>query len=144
MPISIKEHLSEIEILIIFYYAWKSDSSIHEIIKNYIENDSANENEMSQESSGNFSKPEKNIEHFEGIFFKRVLQYTAIHIYQLCEFLKLDENLSELVWKVMNHITSNQTQILVDRHIDQLIFCSVYAVCKINQKQISFKEILQK
>ncbi|EGR27249.1 hypothetical protein IMG5_199290 [Ichthyophthirius multifiliis] len=43
----------------------------------------------------------------------------------------------------MKHILGNQSELLINRHIDQLILCCIYSYCKICKINILFKSIIQ-
>ena len=55
----------------------------------------------------------------------------------------LNDNIKEKIWECMKHCLSVETDLLIDRHIDQIILCSIYAVCKMDtQIQITFNKII--
>lgn len=44
---------------------------------------------------------------------------------------------------MVSHVVSEHTNLLYGRHLDQVILCALYGVCKVNQlKQITFKDII--
>lgn len=58
--------------------------------------------------------------------------------------LNLGENLSEQVWSAMKYIFVSEPQLLVEKHMDQLILCNIYAVSKVFQIPIKFQDIISK
>ena len=44
----------------------------------------------------------------------------------------------------MKEVILNHIELLENRHIDQLIICSIYANCKLNQIDVKFNEIKEK
>lgn len=47
------------------------------------------------------------------------------------------------VYTMVSHVVSEHTCLLYGRHLDQIILCALYGVCKVNQlKQITFKDII--
>ena len=41
------------------------------------------------------------------------------------------------------HVITEQTSMMYGRHLDQVILCALYGVCKVNQlRQITFKDII--
>ena len=58
--------------------------------------------------------------------------------------LNIHENLSEHVWSTMKYIFTCEPQMMMDRHVDQLILCNLYGVCKIFQIPIKFQDIIVK
>jgi retinoblastoma-like protein 1 len=44
---------------------------------------------------------------------------------------------------MVSHVINEHTSLLYGRHLDQIILCALYGVCKVNQlKQITFKDII--
>lgn len=44
---------------------------------------------------------------------------------------------------MVSHVISEHTSLLYGRHLDQIMLCALYGVCKVNQlKQITFKDII--
>ncbi|MCO5592648.1 hypothetical protein L7F22_046651 [Adiantum nelumboides] len=76
------------------------------------------------------------------IFLQKALKLAAIRIKILCESLK-QPNIMEDVYKTVQHILFNETSLLFKRHIDQILLCSMYGVCKVKQLNITFKQIIQ-
>lgn len=50
----------------------------------------------------------------------------------------------EFVWDIFKFILCERVDMLVDRHIDLIVLCSVYLVAKKAQKDPKFKDILLK
>ena len=47
------------------------------------------------------------------------------------------------VYHLMQHIVFQQTSLLYNRHLDQVLLSAIYGICKVAQlKQISFKQII--
>ena len=47
------------------------------------------------------------------------------------------------VYTMVSHVVSEHTSLLYGRHLDQVILCALYGVCKVNQlKHITFKDII--
>ena len=42
------------------------------------------------------------------------------------------EYIQEIIWNVIKSMLSCEPQILVNRHLDQLVMCAIYSVCKIS------------
>lgn len=42
----------------------------------------------------------------------------------------------------MKYTLYEQTSLLYNRHLDQILLCALYGVCKVNKLPITFKEIL--
>lgn len=47
------------------------------------------------------------------------------------------------VYTMVAHVITEQTSMMYGRHLDQVILCALYGVCKVNQlRQITFKDII--
>jgi len=43
----------------------------------------------------------------------------------------------------MSEVLTSQNQLMYDRHLDQLIMCTLYGVCRVNQLGITFRAIIE-
>lgn len=77
------------------------------------------------------------------IFLQKVLKLAAIRIKILCESLKQPNYVMEDVYKTVQHLLHQETGLFFKRHIDQIILCSMYGVCKVKQLNVTFKQIIQ-
>eukprot|EP00250_Pteridium_aquilinum_P015746 c22740_g1_i1 orf=465-3686(-) len=77
------------------------------------------------------------------IFLQKALKLAAIRIKILCESLKQPKYVMEDVYKTVQHILFSETSLFFKRHIDQILLCSMYGVCKVKQLKVTFKEIIQ-
>jgi len=69
------------------------------------------------------------------LFFRRVLHLSAYKILTLSEELGLNDAIKEQAWEVIKKCLGYETHLLYNRHLDQLILCTIYGVCKINFKR---------
>ena len=52
---------------------------------------------------------------------------------ELCLHLKLkDVELKRKIWTCFEHTIIHHTDLMQDRHLDQILMCSVYIICKVN------------
>lgn len=72
------------------------------------------------------------------------MTYAALEIQRLSELLKLNEKISEQIWTTIKYVLSTETSLLIDRHLTQLIICTIYGVCKSLGNPLKFQEITQK
>lgn len=76
-------------------------------------------------------------------FFKRVLHIVASKIISLSEVLSITEDTTkEKLWELMKYCLSSETELLIDRHIDQILLCATYAVSKMTGSKITFNTII--
>jgi retinoblastoma-like protein 1 len=66
------------------------------------------------------------------LFFKRVLSITAVQVFNLCHFMAIDEGVVEKIWSVLKALLAQETDLLIGRHLDQLIMCAIYGVCRVH------------
>ncbi|XP_078434477.1 retinoblastoma-related 1 [Wolffia australiana] len=76
------------------------------------------------------------------IFFNKITKLAAIRIRSLCERLQLSQPVVECVYTLIQQILTQRTALFFNRHIDQIILCSLYGVAKISQMSLTFKEII--
>jgi retinoblastoma-like protein 1 len=78
-------------------------------------------------------------------FFNRVLQASAQTTVELCNMLEIPDEIQEIIWSVTKSMLSCQPKLLINRHLDQLVMCTIYSVAKISElKQITFNTIINK
>ncbi len=76
-------------------------------------------------------------------FFQRVLHVVSAKIVAMAEVLGIgDEAGRERVWQLMKHCLSVETDLMIDRHLDQLLLCAIYAVGKMSSAKFSFNNII--
>lgn len=69
------------------------------------------------------------------LFFKRVLHISAVRVQQLCQQLLITDRTQEMIWSLFQVLLAQETDLLMDRHLDQLIICTVYGTCKVHFSQ---------
>ena len=126
MPAQVKKHFIDIEEKILTKDGWDENSPVALAIARI--NSESLANELSHPSFGQF--------------FKNVLSYSGFKITQICNSLDIDQGIQEKIWSTFKYFLSEKTENIIGRHLDQIITCSVYSVCK-NEKlnEISFKKI---
>lgn len=77
-----------------------------------------------------------------GVFFQKVLKLAANRIRSLCERLQLSTQVMEHVYSILKQILHSGTTVFFHRHIDQLILCSIYGVCKVSRVNVTFRDII--
>ena len=75
------------------------------------------------------------------LFFKRVLNVTAVSVFNLCRYLLIEEGVIEKIWSVMKVCLGKETDLLIGRHLDQLIMCTIYGVCRVHPGCVQNSEI---
>jgi hypothetical protein len=72
---------------------------------------------------------------------RKILTQAALQISTLGNELKLDDKLCEQIFSTVKYTIVYETDLLHNRHLDQMILCSFYAVCKTSQVNIKFIDI---
>mmetsp|Transcript_8298 Transcript_8298/g.12685 ORF Transcript_8298/g.12685 Transcript_8298/m.12685 type:complete len:126 (-) Transcript_8298:809-1186(-) len=76
-------------------------------------------------------------------FFNRVLKQAANITMELAERLNIKIELAEVVWATIKSIISCEPLFLVNRHIDQVIMCTLYAIVKVSGgPKVDFNSII--
>jgi len=52
------------------------------------------------------------------VFFARVLNIAAESLYDLCQKIGITDEISEIIWCVVKVLLSQETEMLVNRHLD--------------------------
>jgi retinoblastoma-like protein 1 len=66
------------------------------------------------------------------LFFNRVVSIAAESVADLCQKIGVTDEISEVIWCVVKALLSQETDLMVNRHMDQLIMCSIYGICRIH------------
>ena len=78
------------------------------------------------------------------LFFQRVLHIVSSKILLIAEILSItDDQVKENIWEAMKHCLSVEPELFINRHIDQLLLCTIYAICKMMiPNKYSFNSII--
>ena len=78
------------------------------------------------------------------LFFRKVYNLANVRLGDLCEKLSLDGELRQKIWTVFEWTVMHEFTILMDRHLDQIIICALYAMSKVVGKEMQFRDIIAK
>lgn len=134
MPLPLRRHFIDIEVDIISRIAWKNARAL-ESYQNAISSDKEN---MISSDHRMQEMPLNNQ------FFNRVLLYAATQMYHLCNGLPITDDLMEYMWAVLKFIMTQKLELLRNRHLDQMVFCTIYCVSKLFKVQLKFQDIINK
>lgn len=76
------------------------------------------------------------------VFFQKVLKLAAVRIRNLCERLQQSQQVVERVNRALHHALNHETGLFFNRHIDQIILCCVYGICKVSKVNVTFRDII--
>ena len=78
-----------------------------------------------------------------GLFFRKVYYLAWIRLKDLCDRLKIGEDdLLRKIWTCFEYALRNNIHLMKDRHLDQIIMCTIYSMCKITKRSVTFHEIM--
>ncbi|CAG0894061.1 unnamed protein product [Darwinula stevensoni] len=87
------------------------------------------------------NKPRKGSLHF---FLRKFYHLASVRLQHLCQLLEINEiDLQRKIWTCFEHSITNYYELMMDRHLDQLLMCSVYIMCKITREDRTFQEIMR-
>ncbi|NXA14357.1 RB protein, partial [Sapayoa aenigma] len=77
------------------------------------------------------------------LFYKKVylLAYRRLHTLFL-QLLSEHPDLEPLIWTLFQHTLQNEYELMRDRHLDQIMMCSMYGICKVKNVDLRFKIIV--
>lgn len=162
MPKKLRVHFQDLERQTIQYLSWEKKSSVvkkvEEILreqKEKIEGTGEAREEGLQEMARREANERALLKPYN-VFFARVLNIAAESLYDLCQKIGISDEISEIIWCVVKVLLSQETDLLVNRHMDQLIMCSIYGVCRIHpnclkstvsvpeeKRQVLFNQIIE-
>uniref|UniRef100_A0A336M5G2 CSON004352 protein n=1 Tax=Culicoides sonorensis TaxID=179676 RepID=A0A336M5G2_CULSO len=77
------------------------------------------------------------------LFFRKFYKLASIRMVALCKGLELnDQDLLKKIWTVFEHSIVEQTDLMRDRHLDQMIMCAIYVIFRVTKLSRNFKDIM--
>lgn len=78
------------------------------------------------------------------MFFAKVMHMAARRLGDLASRLNLPSDVTRDVYALIEHVVYEQTNLVYNRHVDQIILASVYGVCKASggSSAVQFKDII--
>ncbi|CAH3171006.1 unnamed protein product [Porites lobata] len=77
------------------------------------------------------------------IFFRKLYHLASVRLRDLCTKLDVNEDLRQKMWTCFEHTLMNMTELMKDRHIDQILMCSIYVMGKVTNAELSFQNIMK-
>lgn len=69
------------------------------------------------------------------LFFRKVYHLAHLRLDTLCQSLQVsDEEVKRRIWTCLEWVIRTHTDLMKDRHLDQIIMCSLYIICKVSGK----------
>ncbi|KAK2514279.1 Rb1 [Columba guinea] len=77
------------------------------------------------------------------LFYKKVYLLAYLRLHTLFFRLLSDHpDLELLIWTLFQHTLQNEYELMRDRHLDQIMMCCMYGICKVKNVDLRFKTIV--
>uniref|UniRef100_A0A672ZPG6 Retinoblastoma-like protein 1 n=1 Tax=Sphaeramia orbicularis TaxID=375764 RepID=A0A672ZPG6_9TELE len=73
----------------------------------------------------------------------QVYHLASVRLRDLCVKLDISSELRGKIWTCFEHALVHSTDLMRDRHLDQLLLCSVYIISKITKETHTFQDIMK-
>ncbi|XP_074618862.1 retinoblastoma-like protein 1 [Acropora palmata] len=77
------------------------------------------------------------------LFFRKVYHLASVRLRDLCTKLDVQEDLRVKMWTCFEYTLMHVTELMKDRHIDQILMCSIYVMGKVTNADLSFQNIMK-
>ncbi|XP_047438939.1 retinoblastoma-like protein 1 [Mugil cephalus] len=77
------------------------------------------------------------------LFFRKVYHLASVRLRDLCVKLDISSELRGKIWTCFEHSLVHCTSLMKDRHLDQLLLCSIYIISKITKETHTFQDIMK-
>lgn len=77
------------------------------------------------------------------LFFRKVYHLASVRLRDLCLKLDISPDLRGKIWTCFEHSLLHCTDLMKDRHLDQLLLCAVYIIAKITKEEHTFQDIMK-
>ncbi|KAK6294357.1 hypothetical protein J4Q44_G00351870 [Coregonus suidteri] len=77
------------------------------------------------------------------LFLRKVYHLVSVRLRNICVKLDICEALRLKIWTCVEHSLVHCTDLMLDRHLDQILMCAIYVMAKVTKEDMSFKLIMQ-
>nr|XP_020443437.1 retinoblastoma-like protein 1 [Monopterus albus] len=77
------------------------------------------------------------------LFFRKVYHLASVRLRDLCARLDISSELRGKIWTCFEHAVVHCTDLMKDRHLDQLLLCSISIISKITKETLTFQDIMK-
>nr|XP_033798787.1 retinoblastoma-like protein 2 [Geotrypetes seraphini] len=77
------------------------------------------------------------------LFFRKVYYLASVRLRDLCIKLEIADDLRKKIWTCFEFSMVHCTELMMDRHLDQLMMCAIYVMAKVTQEDQSFQNIMR-
>ncbi|XP_016423922.1 retinoblastoma-like protein 2 isoform X1 [Sinocyclocheilus rhinocerous] len=77
------------------------------------------------------------------LFFRKVYHLASVRLRDLCAKLDISADLRRKIWTCFEYSLVHCTDLMMDRHLDQLLMCAIYVMTKVTKEDKSFQNIMK-
>ncbi|RMC09092.1 hypothetical protein DUI87_14098 [Hirundo rustica rustica] len=77
------------------------------------------------------------------LFFRKVYHLASVRLRDLCAKLDVCDELRKKIWTCFEYSLVHCPEIMMDRHLDQLLMCAIYVMTKVTKEDRSFQNIMR-
>lgn len=77
------------------------------------------------------------------LFFRKVYYLAGVRLRDLCIKLDISDELRKKIWTCFEFSIIQCTELMMDRHLDQLLMCAIYVMAKVTKEDRSFQNIMR-
>ncbi|XP_039208331.1 retinoblastoma-like protein 2 isoform X1 [Crotalus tigris] len=77
------------------------------------------------------------------LFFRKVFYLASIRLRDLCIRLDISDELRKKIWTCFEFSLVQCAELMMDRHLDQLLMCAIYVIAKVTKEDTSFQNIMR-
>lgn len=81
--------------------------------------------------------------HSLNMFLNKVCLLGYLRLKELCDLLKVPFSIEQKIWTFFEFCITHRPDLMKDRHLDQIMMCSLYGICKVSDNEIKFKDIVK-
>ncbi|KAM3625164.1 uncharacterized protein V6R79_007826 [Siganus canaliculatus] len=100
---------------------------------------SARANQQRSPSAGNPPQRCKSLH----LFTRKVYSLMGRCLSTLCPTLRIGDEQRLKIWTCFEHCLVHCTDLMMNRHLDQILMCTIYIIGKVTDREIPFKEIMK-
>ncbi|XP_054836874.1 retinoblastoma-like protein 1 [Eublepharis macularius] len=77
------------------------------------------------------------------LFFRKVYHLASVRLRDLCLKLDVSNDLRRKMWTCFEFTLVHCTDLMQDRHLDQLLLCAFYIMAKVSKEERTFQDIMK-
>ncbi|XP_063000944.1 retinoblastoma-like protein 1 isoform X2 [Elgaria multicarinata webbii] len=77
------------------------------------------------------------------LFFRKVYHLASVRLRDLCLKLDVSNDLRRKIWTCFEFTLVQCTDLMRDRHLDQLLLCAFYIMAKVSKEERTFQDIMK-